>query len=62
MMTSLKRARQIVNTTDSITDIKRAANKAFRQRVKQKLARAVDYDDVDFTMNPAEYDTAWKAY
>lgn len=60
-MTSLKRARQIVNKTEEITRIKRAANKAYRRRTKQQLAQAQDFDDADFSMNPREYDTAWHA-
>lgn len=61
-MTSLKRARRAVGGSPAITEIKRTANKTFRHRVKQKLAHTVDYDEVDFTMNPTEYDTVWKAY
>lgn len=62
MTTSLKQARRLVRSTEAMTEIKRTANKTFRQRVKQKLAHAVDYDEVDLNMNPTEYDTAWKAY
>lgn len=62
MMTSLKLARRAVGGSETVTEIKRMANKTFRQRVKQKLAHAVDYDEVDLNMNPTEYDTAWKAY
>lgn len=60
--TSLRQARQIVNKTEEITRIKRAANKAYRRRTKQQLAQAQDFDDADFSMNPREYDTAWHAY
>ena len=61
-MTSLKQARQVVNGNEEITQIKRAANKAYRRRTKQQLAQVQDFDESDFNMNPREYDTAWKAY
>lgn len=61
VMTSLRRARQVLASTENLGAIKTETKRAYRRRAKQELKKS-DPEEADYGMNPREFDTAWRAY